>query len=124
MIIDPYIKQQTKKEIVEHSERKEERRTSESSLKDVPAEDKKEAEGEKDLDLRSEESKSSRVADGKTSPRNESIQDTSVEKESSARLSPRSVEMETPSKPVEQPSSPRHDVVIKKSTPDSPRGFD
>ena len=125
-MIDPYEKQPAKKEIVEpsgQSERKEERRTSESSVKDIPpAEDKKEAEGEKDLDQRSEVGKGSRVADEKTPPRNESILDTPVEKESSARSSPRTVDNETSAKPLEQSTSPRHDVT-KSSAPNSPRGF-
>lgn len=111
MLLDPYRRIQSKKAVVvvvepaQQSESKEERRVSESSIKDIPGcLDKKELSEE---ELRSDGSKSSRVAEAKTSPRNEPVADTAAEKKSAGRVSPRSIANLTQPIPSAQ-SSPRN----------------
>lgn len=120
MLLDPYRRIQSKKAIVvepvEQSESKDERRVSESSIKDIPGLDKKELPEE---DLRSDGSKSSRVAEAKTSSRNdEPVPDTAVEKKSADRVSPRSIVNLTQPIPSAQ-SSPRNQ---SEDGDDRPRG--
>jgi hypothetical protein len=93
MLLDPYRRIQSKKAVVvepvEQSESKDERRVSESSIKDISGLDKKEPSEE---ELRSDGSKSSRVAEAKSSPRNDPVPDsTTGEKKSAGRVSPRSI---------------------------------
>ena len=124
MVLDPYRRMQPKKAVaepLEQSDRKEERRVSESSMKDLPAPDKREESPEEEL--RGEESKtSSHVAEAKASPRSESVADTTTaaEKKSADRVSPRPTSNLT--QPIPSPRNHSQNVDERSLAPSSPRG--